>query len=59
MQLALHDSHFAPTARSTLEHDPEKWEPVFGKDHTQTKSPHKLQFRDPGVHRLVGAKWLS
>jgi hypothetical protein len=22
----------------TLEHDPEKWEPVFGKDHAQTKS---------------------
>jgi hypothetical protein len=22
---------------SRLEHDPEKWEPVFGKDHAQTK----------------------
>jgi hypothetical protein len=22
---------------SNLEHDPEKWEPVFGKDHAQTK----------------------
>jgi hypothetical protein len=21
-----------------LEHDPEKWEPVFGKDHAQAKS---------------------
>jgi hypothetical protein len=21
-----------------LEHDPEKWEPVFGQDHAQTKS---------------------
>jgi hypothetical protein len=21
-----------------LEHDPEKWEPIFGKDHAQTKS---------------------
>jgi hypothetical protein len=21
-----------------FEHDPEKWEPVFGKDHAQTKS---------------------
>ena len=21
-----------------LEHDPEKWEPVFGKDHARTKS---------------------
>jgi hypothetical protein len=24
--------------RVGLEHDPEKWEPVFGKDHAQTKS---------------------
>ena len=23
---------------TALEHDPEKWEPVFGKDHAQTKS---------------------
>jgi hypothetical protein len=23
--------------RPPLEHDPEKWEPVFGKDHAQTK----------------------
>jgi hypothetical protein len=23
--------------RSALEHDPEKWEPVFRKDHAQTK----------------------
>jgi hypothetical protein len=23
---------------ASLEHDPEKWEPVFGKDHAQTKS---------------------
>jgi len=23
---------------ATLEHDPEKWEPVFGKDHAQTKN---------------------
>jgi hypothetical protein len=21
-----------------LEHDPEKWEPVFGKDHAQTRN---------------------
>src|SRR5436190_5749361 len=24
--------------RCSLEHDPEKWVPVFGKDHAQTKS---------------------
>jgi hypothetical protein len=23
--------------RGMLEHDPEKWEPVFGKDHAQTR----------------------
>jgi hypothetical protein len=23
---------------SAREHDPEKWEPVFGKDHAQSKS---------------------
>jgi hypothetical protein len=22
-----------------LEHDPEKWKPVFGNDHAQTKTP--------------------
>jgi hypothetical protein len=25
-------------AGKAIEHDPEKWEPVFGKDHAQTKS---------------------
>jgi hypothetical protein len=33
--------HYPPaTGRNcrVLEHDPEKWEPVFGKDHAQTKS---------------------
>jgi hypothetical protein len=25
------------TAKSNLEHDPEKWIPVFRKDHAQTK----------------------
>jgi predicted kinase len=25
-------------AKAALEHDPEKWSPVFGKDHAQTKS---------------------
>jgi hypothetical protein len=23
---------------ASLEHDPEKWEPVFGKDHAQARS---------------------
>jgi hypothetical protein len=27
----------AVRAGAKLEHDPEKWEPVFGKDHAQTK----------------------
>ena len=27
------EHHFLP-----LKHDPEKWEPVFGKDHAQTRS---------------------
>jgi hypothetical protein len=26
-----------PESQQTLEHDPEKWAPVFGKDHAQTK----------------------
>ena len=28
----------ARAAGARLEHDPEKWRPVFGKDHAQTKS---------------------
>jgi len=33
------DSRFAASGMTeALEHDPEKWEPVFGKDHAQTKS---------------------
>jgi hypothetical protein len=31
-----------------LEHDPEKWKPVFGKDHAQT--------RDGGVHAMALAR---
>ena len=27
----------APPPAARLEHDPEKWEPVFGQDHAQTK----------------------
>ena len=26
-----------PVRQEVLEHDPEKWSPVFGKDHTQSK----------------------
>jgi hypothetical protein len=26
-----------PEIQQNLEHDPEKWEPVFRKDHAQTK----------------------
>jgi hypothetical protein len=31
--------HWAVSARAIapLQHDPEKWEPVFGKDHAQTR----------------------
>jgi hypothetical protein len=28
-----------------LEHDPEKWKPVFGKDHAQTKSWSGMMIR--------------
>jgi hypothetical protein len=29
---------FGPGAQRELEHDPEKWKPVFGKDHAQMKN---------------------
>src|SRR5215510_6214953 len=32
-------------APEALEHDPEKWKPVFGKDHAQTKSLEILGWR--------------
>uniref|UniRef100_Q07H67 Uncharacterized protein n=1 Tax=Rhodopseudomonas palustris (strain BisA53) TaxID=316055 RepID=Q07H67_RHOP5 len=28
-----------------VEHDPEKWIPVFGKDHAQSKSSSRMTFR--------------
>jgi hypothetical protein len=31
-----------PALRRRLEHDPEKWMPVFGKDHAQTKSQTEM-----------------
>src|SRR5437016_13150851 len=42
-----------------LEHDPEKWEPVFRKDHAQTKivfSGRDAGERKHGVHQHVGAR---
>jgi hypothetical protein len=35
------EGEFAPPssqAATAQEHDPEKWNPVFGKDHAQTKN---------------------
>ena len=48
---------FAPDWRWTLARDPEKWEPVFGKDHAQTKEsgerspwyPQARLFRQPAL----------
>jgi hypothetical protein len=34
-----------PVDRGMLEHDPEKWEPVFGKDHAQTKEKSAMTNR--------------
>jgi hypothetical protein len=28
--------------RASLKHDPEKWKPVFGKDHAQTMSQSEM-----------------
>src|SRR3984957_2922998 len=33
--------HQGSTRRLTLEHDPEKWEPVFRKDHAETKGARR------------------
>ena len=33
---------------TTVEHDPEKWEPVFRKDHAQTKDEIMLRFNPIG-----------
>jgi hypothetical protein len=32
------ETGFRKRSCSNKEHDPEKWKPVFGKDHAQTKS---------------------
>src|ERR1700741_3454847 len=34
-----------PVDRGMLEHDPEKWEPVFGKDHAQAKEKSAMTNR--------------
>jgi hypothetical protein len=34
----IQETHDRDVARASPEHDPEKWIPVFGKDHAQTKS---------------------
>jgi hypothetical protein len=42
-----------PTIRGWLaEHDPEKWAPVFRKDHAQTKKKTMLKQRDEIIIRL-------
>jgi hypothetical protein len=33
------------TAMATLEHDPEKWKPVFRNDHAQTKRQSGMTIR--------------
>ena len=40
-----------PGHRKALKHDPEKWEPVFRKDHAQTKWPQAIPGRPPGNGR--------
>jgi hypothetical protein len=35
--------------RCLLEHDPEKWNPVFGKDHAQSKIQTLIRFNWIGV----------
>ena len=37
---------------AAIEHDPEKWEPVFGKDHAQTKGQHDAGLHPQSPHRV-------
>jgi hypothetical protein len=39
-------------ARNDLEHDPEKWKPVFGKDHAQTEILNRMP--TAGVKSVLG-----
>jgi hypothetical protein len=38
---------------SRLEHDPEKWNPVFRKDHASLKVEHDPEKRDPGFPKSM------
>ncbi len=40
-----------------LEYDPEKWEPVFGEDHTQTKTERDIERL--ATSRSGGRTWLN
>ena len=40
-----------------LEHDPEKWEPVFRRDHAQSKGPNQLLSLAPAISISL-ASWL-
>src|SRR3954467_10700074 len=45
--------------RRSIEHDPEKWKPVFGKDHAQTKSQTLIRLNRIKVWaRARKAQWL-
>jgi hypothetical protein len=33
------ENRLIPSRGNVLEHDPEKWKPVFGKDHASTQYP--------------------
>jgi High potential iron-sulfur protein len=41
-----------------IEHDPEKWEPVFRKDHAQTRFASKRKFMCLGLAGAAGAALL-
>src|SRR5258705_2894811 len=43
-------------AQAKLKEDPEKWEPVFGKDHAQTKAENDQRRFLPRAAFLAGAR---
>src|SRR4029077_20929708 len=49
----------AERAARPVAHDPEKWIPVFGKDHAQTKIGAAMQFTDIFIRRPVLASVVS